>query len=155
MSNSSKLSPSAQRVWDETEQVRLRRAETARNQREDMPNEDPERAALHRALDVLLARRKAQRAGKAQDAPQPRRNPEPEQGDDDLSNIPEPGDEWIEPVERGYLAICCDCDLCHRVDFRVVNGRAQFRVRLDEVATEKLRAKESQKSAESEPTEDK
>jgi hypothetical protein len=34
---------------------------------------------------------------------------------------------WIQPVERGYLMACCDCSLVHRMDFRVVEGRAQFR----------------------------
>lgn len=34
---------------------------------------------------------------------------------------------WIQPIRRGYIMECCDCDLCHRFDFRVHRGRAQFR----------------------------
>lgn len=34
---------------------------------------------------------------------------------------------WIQPVKRGYLMACCDCGLVHRMDFRVIEGRAQFR----------------------------
>ena len=40
---------------------------------------------------------------------------------------PEEG-EWVQPVEEGYKMACCDCGKVHRVDFRVVDGRAQFRV---------------------------
>lgn len=40
---------------------------------------------------------------------------------------PEAG-EWVQPVRRGYKLACCDCGLVHKLDFRVVNGRAQFRV---------------------------
>lgn len=35
--------------------------------------------------------------------------------------------EWVQPVERNYLMMCCDCALVHRVDFRVVDGRVQLR----------------------------
>lgn len=34
---------------------------------------------------------------------------------------------WVQPVKRGYLMACCDCGLVHRMDFRVVAGRVQFR----------------------------
>lgn len=40
---------------------------------------------------------------------------------------PMPGD-WIRPVPRGYKAACCDCGLVHKIDFRVHEGRAEFRV---------------------------
>lgn len=40
---------------------------------------------------------------------------------------PEEG-EWGQPVEEGYKMACCDCGRVHRVDFRVVDGRAQFRM---------------------------
>lgn len=40
---------------------------------------------------------------------------------------PKAGD-WIRPVPRGYKAACCDCGLVHRIDFRVRDGRAEFRV---------------------------
>ena len=36
--------------------------------------------------------------------------------------------EWVQPVEEGYMMACCDCGKVHRVDFRVIDGRAQFRV---------------------------
>lgn len=35
--------------------------------------------------------------------------------------------EWIQPVRRNYKLACCDCGLCHRVDFRIKSGRVQFR----------------------------
>lgn len=34
---------------------------------------------------------------------------------------------WVQPVRRGYLMSCCDCGLVHRMDFRIWNGRVQFR----------------------------
>jgi len=40
---------------------------------------------------------------------------------------PEEG-EWVQPMEEGYKMACCDCGKVHKVDFRVVDGRAQFRV---------------------------
>ena len=36
--------------------------------------------------------------------------------------------EWVQPEEIGYKMACCSCGLVHRMDFRVVDGRAQFRV---------------------------
>lgn len=35
--------------------------------------------------------------------------------------------EWIQPIRRGYVCACCDCGLVHRMDFRIVAGRVQFR----------------------------
>jgi hypothetical protein len=40
---------------------------------------------------------------------------------------PEEG-EWVQPVEKGYKFACCDCGKVHMMDFRVVDGRVQFRV---------------------------
>ena len=34
---------------------------------------------------------------------------------------------WVQPVKRNYLMACCDCGLVHRMSFRVVSGRAQFK----------------------------
>lgn len=34
---------------------------------------------------------------------------------------------WVQPVRRGYLMACCDCGLVHRMDFRINDGRVQFR----------------------------
>ncbi len=50
--------------------------------------------------------------------------------------------EWLRPVRKGYLAACCDCGLVHRVDFRVRDGRAEFRAYRDNRRTAvKRRAK--------------
>ncbi len=35
--------------------------------------------------------------------------------------------EWVQPVRRGYKLACCDCGLVHRMDFRIYQGRVQFR----------------------------
>lgn len=43
--------------------------------------------------------------------------------------------EWIQPVRRGYKMRCCDCDLVHKMDFRIYKGRIQFRVFRDNRAT--------------------
>jgi hypothetical protein len=43
--------------------------------------------------------------------------------------------EWVQPVRSGYRMRCCDCALVHELDFRVVNGRVQFRVRRNQRAT--------------------
>ena len=34
--------------------------------------------------------------------------------------------EWVQPEPRGYLMQCCDCDLVHRMNFRIRDGRVQF-----------------------------
>ena len=44
-------------------------------------------------------------------------------------------DEWVLPVAEGYQMECCDCGLVHTIDFRVVEGRAQVRMRRDARAT--------------------
>jgi len=36
--------------------------------------------------------------------------------------------EWVQPVRKGYKMCCCDCGLVHSIDFRVKDGRVQFRV---------------------------
>ena len=48
-------------------------------------------------------------------------------------------DEWVQPVRRGYKMGCCDCGLVHDVDFRIVNGRVQFRVRRNARSTAMVR----------------
>jgi hypothetical protein len=35
--------------------------------------------------------------------------------------------EWVQPIVDGYRMQCCDCGLVHRMDFRIYDGRAQFR----------------------------
>ncbi len=44
-------------------------------------------------------------------------------------------DEWVQPVRHGYKMACCDCGLVHDMDFRVIRGRVQFRVRRNNRAT--------------------
>jgi len=54
----------------------------------------------------------------------------------------EPGtDEWVQPVVEGYKMACCDCGLVHEMDFRIENGRIQFRVRRNNRATAGKRVK--------------
>lgn len=50
------------------------------------------------------------------------------------TNRPKPA-EWVLPVADGYQMECCDCGLVHTVDFRVIDGRAQMRMRRDNRAT--------------------
>lgn len=28
--------------------------------------------------------------------------------------------EWVQPTPRGYLMRCCDCNLVHRFNFRII-----------------------------------
>ena len=46
---------------------------------------------------------------------------------------------WVQPVRRGYKMGCCDCGLVHRLDFRLVKGRTQFRAFRDNRATAAMR----------------
>lgn len=48
---------------------------------------------------------------------------------------------WIQPIKRGYIMACCDCGLCHRLDFRVHRGRAQFRAQRAPRYTSRERAR--------------
>jgi hypothetical protein len=47
--------------------------------------------------------------------------------------------QWIQPVRRGYRMACCDCCLVHTLDFRIVDGRVQFRAFRNNRATAALR----------------
>lgn len=53
--------------------------------------------------------------------------------------------DWIQPVMDGYKLRCCDCDLVHRMDFRVEGDRVQFRVLRDNRATAASRRKPAPK----------
>ena len=53
---------------------------------------------------------------------------------------PEPG-EWIRPIKVGYKLRCCDCDLVHKVDFKIIDGRICLRAFRDERATAACRRK--------------
>ena len=46
---------------------------------------------------------------------------------------------WVQPVEEGYKMACCDCGLVHTMDFRVEDGRAQFRARRNNRSTALMR----------------
>lgn len=46
---------------------------------------------------------------------------------------------WVQPVRKGYKMACCSCGLVHRLDFRVLNGRIQFRAFSDNRATAAIR----------------
>jgi hypothetical protein len=48
---------------------------------------------------------------------------------------------WVQPVKRGYLLACCDCGLVHRMDFRIENGRVQFRAQRAPMYTAMERAR--------------
>ena len=50
---------------------------------------------------------------------------------------------WVQPVMKGYLLACCDCGLVHRLDFRIHNGRIQFRAQRAPVYTRRERAKKN------------
>ena len=43
--------------------------------------------------------------------------------------------EWTRPRMINFREQCCDCGLIHRLDFRIVDGRVEFRTRRDDRAT--------------------
>ena len=43
--------------------------------------------------------------------------------------------EWTRPRMRDFREQCCDRGLIHRLDFRVVDGKVEFRTRRDDRAT--------------------
>ena len=53
--------------------------------------------------------------------------------------------EWIRPVMKGYKMACCDCNLVHRLEFKVITwGRGHkvvFRAWRDYRATAATRRK--------------
>ena len=51
---------------------------------------------------------------------------------------PEEG-EWVSLVMTGYKMACCDCGLVHRLDFRIVDDRVEFRTYRDNRATGQIR----------------
>ena len=48
---------------------------------------------------------------------------------------------WIQPVRKGYKMACCDCCLVHILDFRIENGRVQFRAKRNNRSTSLMRRK--------------
>jgi hypothetical protein len=47
--------------------------------------------------------------------------------------------EWVQPVVKDYKMACCDCGLVHNLDFRIHEGRVQFRARRNNRSTAMLR----------------
>jgi hypothetical protein len=43
--------------------------------------------------------------------------------------------EWTRPRMQNFREQCCDCGLIHRLDFRIADGRVEFRTRRDDRAT--------------------
>lgn len=44
--------------------------------------------------------------------------------------------DWVEPTpQRGHRMKCCDCALVHDMDFRVKDGKVQFRPKRNKRAT--------------------
>jgi len=37
--------------------------------------------------------------------------------------------EWIQPKKNNYIMGCCDCGLKHEMDFRIIEGKIQFRAK--------------------------
>lgn len=47
--------------------------------------------------------------------------------------------EWFRPRMRGHRDQCCHCGLVHVLDYRVVDGKVEFRARQDARATAAVR----------------
>jgi hypothetical protein len=47
--------------------------------------------------------------------------------------------ELIQPVMKGYRMACCDCGLVHKIDFKIVGKKIQFRAYRDNRATGQFR----------------
>jgi hypothetical protein len=45
-----------------------------------------------------------------------------------------PYGEWTRPRMRNFREQCCDCGLIHRLDFRIVDDKVEFRTRRDDRA---------------------
>ena len=43
--------------------------------------------------------------------------------------------EWTRPRMANFREQRCDCGLIHRLDFRIVDGKVEFRTRRDDRAT--------------------
>lgn len=49
--------------------------------------------------------------------------------------------EWVTPKMRNFKLMCCDCNMVHRMDFRVIDGAVEYRVFRDNRATAAARRK--------------
>ena len=49
--------------------------------------------------------------------------------------------EWMTTVRKGFKEQCCSCGSVHVVDYRIVDGKIQFRATVDHRATAAARRK--------------
>lgn len=49
------------------------------------------------------------------------------------------GDGWLRITKRGWRLKCCSCSLVHEVDFRIVDGQLEVRMKRHERATKAAR----------------
>lgn len=54
---------------------------------------------------------------------------------------------WRTPPLRHFYRACCDCGLVHREEFRIRDGRVQYRVWRDEGETELERRRTGKRAA--------
>lgn len=47
--------------------------------------------------------------------------------------------KWMTPTRKNFYRSCCDCGLVHREEYRVRNGKVQYRVWRDRAETRKER----------------
>ena len=36
---------------------------------------------------------------------------------------------WVQPIKKNYILSCCDCGLCHHMEFRIIAGHVQFKAK--------------------------
>jgi hypothetical protein len=51
--------------------------------------------------------------------------------------------DWQQPIRKGYKMACCDCGLVHHMQFRIYQGRVQFRAWRANLLTKQLRRREA------------
>lgn len=44
-------------------------------------------------------------------------------------------EDWFTPKPKGFRLQCCSCGLVHAIDFRIVAGKVQMRLKRHERAT--------------------
>lgn len=54
--------------------------------------------------------------------------------------------DWVQPVVSGYRMSCCDCGLVHNMEFRLHEGRIQFRASRHTRATAAMRTWKKRKA---------
>lgn len=49
--------------------------------------------------------------------------------------------EWVQPIRKGYKMMCCDCNLVHTINFRVIKyGRNQTKIQFQAFRNERSTA---------------